>query len=120
MDDGETGVLTRHPCEPRPDFAVLRPKPDKYRSATPRPADVLLLVEVADSSLRYDRNVKLPLYARHGIPEAWIVDIGAGVVEVHRAPAGEAYTSTSRFGREATIVPESLPDVGIPGARILG
>src|SRR5579862_9904434 len=61
--------------EPRPDFALLKPRDDYYRRSTPRPDDVLLLIEVADSSLAYDRNVKRSLYAWHGIPEFWIVNI---------------------------------------------
>ena len=57
----------------------------------PTAADTLLLIEVADSSLRYDRKVKLPLYARHGVPELWIVDLEGGTVEVCREPRGDGY-----------------------------
>lgn len=106
--------------EPQPDFALLRPRADDYRTATPRPEDVLLLIEVADSSLRYDRAVKLPLYARHDIPEVWIVDVEAGVVELCRRPSGEGYAEVSRAGRHATITPERLPGVSLPVAGIVG
>jgi Uma2 family endonuclease len=61
--------------EPQPDFAVLKPRADDYQSATPRADDVLLLVEVAESSLKYDRELKAPLYAAHGIPELWVIDV---------------------------------------------
>ena len=82
--------------EPQPDLAVLRRRADFYRrGARPGPADVLLLVEVADSSLRFDRGVKLALYARAGIGEVWIVDVKRGMVEAYSGPAGD------RFGRMA-------------------
>jgi Uma2 family endonuclease len=106
--------------EPQPDFAVLRPRPDDYRRATPRPNEVLLLIEVADSSLAYDRNVKRSLYARHGIPEFWIVNLVAGEVEVCRSPAGDEYTAVSQVGRGGILEPERLPGVAIPVAALLG
>lgn len=77
--------------EPQPDLALLRHRADYYRDAHPGPADVLMLVEVADSSLRYDVDVKLPLYARHGIPEVWIVDLEHRRLEIYRRPEGGAY-----------------------------
>ena len=106
--------------EPQPDFAVLKPRPDDYRLAMPRPEDVLLLIEVADSSLRYDRSIKRHLYARHGIPEFWIVDLAAGAIEVYRTPAGDDYTSATSVGREATLTLARLPNVTVPVAAILG
>jgi Uma2 family endonuclease len=106
--------------EPQPDFSVLRPRPDDYRRSTPRPADVLLIIEVANSSLSYDRSVKRTLYAHHGIPEFWIVNLAGGSVEVCRAPSGDAYASISRAGRDAILEPELLPGVAIPVATLLG
>ena len=61
--------------EPQPDLALLRPRADFYKTAHPRASDLLLITEVADTSLRYDREIKIPLYARHGIPEIWLVDL---------------------------------------------
>ncbi|NBC17495.1 MAG: Uma2 family endonuclease [Bacteroidetes bacterium] len=78
--------------EPLPDIALLRPRADYYRNGHPSPDDVLLLIEVADTSLAYDRDVKLPRYARAGIPEAWLVDLGGRRLTIHRLPAGGAYT----------------------------
>ncbi|WP_428484670.1 Uma2 family endonuclease [Rhodopila sp.] len=106
--------------EPEPDFAVLRPKADDYRGATPRPEDVLLVIEIAASGLNYDRAVKKPLYARHGIPEFWIVDLAAGEVEVCQAPAGDQYASVARIGRGSVLEPVSLPGAVIPVATLLG
>jgi len=104
--------------EPEPDFALLKPRPDFYRDAHPTPADVLLLIEVADSSLNYDRAVKRTLYARHGIPELWIIDLAAGEVEICRDPQPNGYATTHRVGRDGTLEPELLPGVRIQAASI--
>ena len=106
--------------EPQPDFSVLKPRDDDYRRATPRPHEVLLIIEVADASLAYDRNVKRSLYARHGIPEFWIVNLVAGEVEVCRAPEGEQYTAMSRVGRDGVLEPQLLPGAVVPVAVLLG
>lgn len=106
--------------EPEPDLAVLRPRADDYRSSTPGPEDVVLVVEVADTSLGYDRAVKAPLYASHGIPELWIVDLAAREVEVHRMPEGGRYAALVRVGPGGTLDPELLPGVSIPAAAVLG
>ena len=106
--------------EPQPDFAVLKAREDDYRRATPRPHEVLLIIEVSDSSLAYDRNVKRSLYARHGIPEIWIVNLVAGEVEVCRSPEGDQYAAVSRVGREGVLEPQLLPGVAIPVAALLG
>ncbi|WP_295392884.1 Uma2 family endonuclease [uncultured Thiodictyon sp.] len=94
--------------EPLPDIALLRPRPDYYRNGHPGPADVLLLIEVADSSLRYDREVKLPRYARGGIPEAWLVDLGGNRLHIYRAPGANGYADASR--------PADLSKVPLPFA----
>jgi Uma2 family endonuclease len=70
--------------EPCPDIAILRYREDCYRQSPPGPDDCLLIIEVADTSLRYDRGTKAGLYARFGIPEYWIVNLGEGCIEVHR------------------------------------
>ena len=110
--------LTRR-SEPQPDFAVLRPGID-YRTMLPRPEDTLLVVEVAASSLDYDRTVKLALYARSGIPEVWIVNMAAGEVEAYRSPVGDGYTSMTRVGRGSTLTIVALPEVRIAVADIFG
>jgi Uma2 family endonuclease len=76
-----------------PDIAVVRPRSDRYGSSHPAAADVLLLVEISDSTLRYDRDVKSALYGRHGVPELWIVDVQARALHVYRSPADGKYTS---------------------------
>ena len=78
--------------EPEPDVALLLPRADFYVSGKPRPADILLLIEVSDSSLEYDRLVKLPMYAEAGIAEFWIVNLEDDCLEVYRQPtAGGVY-----------------------------
>lgn len=85
--------------EPQPDVAVLAPRGDFYAGAHPGPDDVVLVVEVADTTLGWDRGVKVPLYARAGVAEVWVVDVGAGVVEVSRRPGPEGYGELRRAGR---------------------
>jgi Uma2 family endonuclease len=78
--------------EPEPDVALLNPRADFYWSAHPRPADIQLIIEVAESSLRFDREVKLPLYARHDVCETWLVDINGRRLTRHRQPLQGTYT----------------------------
>ena len=93
--------------EPEPDIALLRPRDDFYTTSHPGPADVLLLVEVAEASLRYDREVKIPLYARHGIPAVWLVDLAGRELTAYEQPAGEGYLQTR--------VITDLAEVALPG-----
>ena len=75
---------------------------------------------MADSTLAYDRDVKAPLYAIHGLPEFWIVDLVGRKVEVHRKPEGGLYTDVSRVGAGDTLEPVLLPGVSVPAASVLG
>jgi Uma2 family endonuclease len=105
--------------EPQPDIVLLRPRPDRYLEDDAQPADVLLLVEVADTSQRYDRMVKLPLYARAGVPEVWIVDLPAEVIEIYRRPTPTSYAQVERAGRGAAVAPAAFPDIVLPVDAIL-
>jgi len=105
--------------EPQPDLLLLRPRADDYRASHPAPTDVLLLVEVANGSGRYDRGVKLPLYARHGVPEVWILDVVARTIEIHRKPSPDGYRETLRPARDAVLTPMLLQDLQIAVADIL-
>ena len=106
--------------EPEPDITLLKPRADFYRQAHPQPEDVLLVIEVADSSRRFDRNVKRPLYAETGIAEYWIVDLVDEVVEVHRQPESGAYRHVERIGRGGSVSPQAFPDVALSVDEILG
>jgi Uma2 family endonuclease len=103
--------------EPQPDFALLRA--DIASDTVPTAADVLLLIEVADSSLRYDRTIKLPLYARHGIAEVWIVDVESGTVEIYREPIGDGYAAVARAKPGESVEPALLPGLRIAVADIV-
>ena len=89
--------------EPEPDVALLRPRDHFYAEKHPGPEDVLLVVEVADSSFQYDREVKMPLYARFGIPEAWLVDLGNDEVVIYREPSSSGYGSVQTYGLEDEV-----------------
>jgi Uma2 family endonuclease len=103
---------------PQPDLAVLRARGDFYASAHPRPDDVLLVIEVADSTVSWDSRVKRPLYAAAGVPEVWIVDVADRVVEVALQPAGDLYQRVVQAGVGMTIASAAFPDLGIPVAEL--
>jgi Uma2 family endonuclease len=92
-----------------PDLVVLVRREDYYRADHPRPADVLLIVEVAETSLAYDRDVKLPLYARAGIPQVWLVDVTGTVLTVFGEPAGDRYQAVAATGAPAAMSLAALP-----------
>ena len=97
---------------PQPDFAVFRYRADFYLEGTrPTPADTLLLVEVADSSLRYDRKMKLPLYAGAGIPEYWIVDLQGRVVDAYQRPDGGGYAEEVTYRGGDQVPMSAAPDI---------
>ena len=105
---------------PQPDVALLRWREDFYADAHPGPHDVLLLVEVADTSLRFDRWVKLPAYAVAGVPETWVVDVYSGVVEVAREPSDLGYGRFVQLHRGDVLVPEAFPELAIAVSDIVG
>lgn len=104
---------------PQPDFTVSRLRADRYRTGRPGPADILLLVEVSDSSLRFDRTVKLPLYAQAGIAEVWIVDLQRRAFDVHRAPADGSYAELTTYGPADSIALALAPDITISLSGVL-
>jgi hypothetical protein len=104
--------------EPQPDFVALAPRPDAYAASHPGAADALLLVEVSDSSLDHDRKTKLPVYARFGVPELWIVDLSGSAVEVYRDRADGRYRWSSRIN-QGDLIPVRIPEVTIDIATLL-
>ena len=106
--------------EPQPDLVVLTPRQDFYKRALPEPADVLLVIEVADSSLAYDRSIKTPLYARAGIAETWIINLIDRWIEVYRDPAPVGYTTQYKILTGKTIAPQTFTDVPIQVSELLG
>ncbi|MFQ6026988.1 MAG: Uma2 family endonuclease [Dehalococcoidia bacterium] len=96
--------------EPQPDLCVLNRRADYYAESHPGPGDVLLLVEVADSSAEYDREIKVPLYGRAGIRESWLVLLDDGVVEVYREPSPEGYREMHKFVQGEELSAGFKPD----------
>jgi Uma2 family endonuclease len=99
---------------------LIRPREDFYGKEHPKPGDVLLLVEISDTSLRFDQNIKLPVYAKSGIQEVWIADLTSDVIRIHRKPKGRAYASIEVFGRDQSVSPEAFPDFSIRVDDLLG
>ena len=92
---------------------LLRPKADRYRTGHPRPEDVLLLIEVADTTLVFDHDTKLPLYAKHGVPEVWILDLDARQLEIYREPSPGGYRRRLERRETESIAPTALPTVAL-------
>lgn len=104
---------------PQPDLALLRWRDDFYAMRHPGPEDVLLLVEVADTTLAYDRDVKVPLYARASIPEVWLVDLGGSAVWVYRQPGPGGYASVRRLARGERLAAAAFPDFAVGVDEVL-
>lgn len=110
--------LNRH-SEPQPDLAVLKARPDFYAEEHPGPADVLLVVEVMDTSGEYDRGAKLALYARSGIPEVWLVDLIRNLIEIHRRPVLRSYREQIEAGRGRRISLSAFPRISFRVSEIV-
>jgi Uma2 family endonuclease len=110
----QTPIVLGEESEPQPDIVLLKSRDDFYRRSHPTPEDVLLLIEVADSSTYYDRSIKIPLYARYRIPEVWLIDLPHKRLEVYRNPKPE-YAVYQRLEQyyEGSVSPQLLPDVTI-------
>jgi Uma2 family endonuclease len=97
--------------QPKPDVSLLAPPRRRYATRHPQPDDILLVVEVADTTLRYDTNVKLPIYARQAIRETWIVDVDAGRIHIHREPRDGKYRIVTTVERGGTASPSAFPEL---------
>jgi Uma2 family endonuclease len=106
--------------EPQPDLLLLKPRADYYAETGPGAEDVLLLIEVMDTSVDYDRRRKTPLYARARVPEVWLVDLPASVVEVHRDPTDRGYREIRTIRRGDVLTPGAFPDITLGLADLLG
>lgn len=106
--------------EPQPDLSLLKSREDFYAQAHPGPENVLLVVEVAETSIDYDREVKLPLYARAGISEVWLVDLAAGCVEIYQTPSAQGYGERRQVRPGQSLSPLAFPDLDMAVSDILG
>lgn len=121
---GRAGVRVQNPIElddrsePQPDIAVVRRPWRGYPNTHPRPSDILLLIEVADTSLETDSGAKQELYARAGIPEFWLVDLTTDTVVIHRDPRGGRYASLTKLASSGELEVKGLPGVTIKVASL--
>jgi Uma2 family endonuclease len=105
--------------EPQPDLTLLKPSADFYGKGHPQPGDVFLLVEISDTSLEKDQEIKLPAYARAGIVEVWIVNLNEQTIEVYRQPHFAGYSSKVILGAGDKASPQAFPDVSLDVAELL-
>ncbi len=105
---------------PEPDVLVLKPRADYYEFGGVHPEDVLLIGEVSDSSLTYDRRVKLPLYATHGLPEFWLFNLIDRQIEVYRQPAGDSYHRIETYRGDDIVRSLAFPDRQFKVTELIG
>ncbi len=105
---------------PQPDIAVLQPQDEFYSRQNPGPDDILLLIEVADSSIRYDQRVKSKLYGAAGIADYWIINLPARQIEVYREPRPNGYRTVTHYALGETLSPLAFPDVELLVVEVLG
>ncbi len=116
----QSSIRLSEGSEPEPDVAVLRRPHDYYLGRLPGPSDVLLLIEVADTTLPYDRQRKLPLYAAAGILETWLFDLEHERATLHREPAADGYRSVTTVERGGRLSPLAFPDIVLAVDDVLG
>jgi Uma2 family endonuclease len=117
---GAGDPITLTDSEPEPDVSVLRPRPDEYASGHPTPSDIILLVEVSDSSWDRDYDEKAPLYAESGVPEYWIVNLNDETVHVFRGPQSDGtWSNTQQCTRGGTLTIDALSGISIAVNDIL-
>ena len=106
--------------EPQPDIALLIPRTDFYSQRHPQAEEVLLIIEVSDTTIEYDREVEIPLYAAAGIVEVWIVSLAEELIEVYRQPLANNYAEVRQFRRGENVAPLSFSDVVLSVNEVLG
>ncbi len=99
-------------------LALLKPRTDFYRNSHPQPEDIFLLIEVADTTIKYDREVKIPLYAEANIPEVWLVDVNQEIIEVYRNPVNGVYLDVQKLVKNQVLSILAFPDVNINVSEI--
>jgi Uma2 family endonuclease len=117
--DTQNPVILDDASEPLPDVVVLKNRSDLYAARHPSPDDIFLVIEVADTSLSYDQEVKVPAYARSDIPEVWVVDLNSTSVHVYRTPTAVGYQEHTHVQSDATLAPEAFSECALPVVRIV-
>jgi Uma2 family endonuclease len=110
-------ILGEH-SEPQPDIALLKPRPDVYTRSHPDAKEILLLIEVADTGIGFDRDIKIPLYARYEVPEVWLLDSTQRHLEIHRRPGADGYRLMLRPDQDDQSSPELLPSIFLTADRL--
>jgi Uma2 family endonuclease len=118
--DAQNPIQLTERTEPQPDVVLLQFRADYYATAHPMPHEVLLLVEVSDSTVDFDRTVKVPNYARTGIQEVWLWDLEANCLEVYREPTANGYALVQKFWRGQQVSPLAFPEFEVSVNLILG
>ena len=118
--NAQNPVRLNNYSEPQPDISLLKPRNDYYSQGHPTPDDVLLVIEVSDTTLAFDRLIKVPLYARAEVPEVWIADLTGDGVEAYSEPVNGNYQKVRRASRGETLTPERLPSITVSVDDILG
>jgi Uma2 family endonuclease len=113
-------LLRDEDSEPQPDVTLLQPRADFYTRAHPEAHDVYLIIEVADTSIAVDRDVKFPIYARAGIPEAWLLDVSAERLEVYGHPTAQGYQEVRLLQRGEPVAPQAFPELVLTVDDLLG
>lgn len=116
----QSPIKLTNQSEPQPDLALLKPRADFYAGRHPIPSDVLLIIEVSDTTVHYDRTVKTPLYAAAGIPEMWLIDLPADVIDVCFNPVDGQYQTIQHLKRGDTLTSPTIPDLVLKVEDILG
>ena len=106
--------------EPQPDVVLLHPRSDYYATGHPKPDEIYLLIEVAESSINYDRSVKIPLYASAGIREVWLIDLNENCLEVYRNPLRDRFSLVQILQPNLTISSLAFPEINFSVATLLG
>ena len=106
--------------EPQPDLTLLQRRPDFYQAGHPQAEDVLLLVEVADTTVQSDRDIKIPLYADDNISEVWLMNVNERCLEVYREPTAEGYQNVQRLEEGQTVTVQAFPDITFMVDELLG
>lgn len=106
--------------EPEPDIAIIKRRPDFYAEQLPQPEDVLLIIEVSDSSLDYDCETKIPLYAKSNIPEVWLVNLIENNVAIYSGPSSEGYNVITKHHHNQILSPKSFHDITLTVSEIFG
>lgn len=116
----QSSIVLSDGQEPEPDITVLRYRDDFYGESDETPADILLIIEVADTSEGYDRRTKGPLYARYGIPELWIADVNRDRLTVYRDPTPDGYATTHVLSPGQSVSPLAFPSLSVPVTAVFG